>query len=320
MDFGLSGRKFGVEIECLTPDSRLILADALQESGIRAMPDEWGKGVYPCWRVIPDSSVFGYWYENLSSAEVISPPLTGESGLGELRTVLETLEAEGVRTNSTCGIHVHHDVKGESPRCIRNIARFYEEFEETIGGFVSPHRRADGAANEYCYSFRGAWWLNDWYVSDNLGYDWRGRQAVVNMQNIQSEYGTVEFRQLDSTLNYNQVASWIAFTQAIVDSASCGRIDIKGKLRNLGERRLFQLTLVKPDVARCLHERATYWATTPLERIVTEDDAEEPYDYDDEDDIGEMVRVVLNEIPNYYYTLCNCPHCVQVRSALRTQT
>jgi len=323
----VTDRNFGLEIECLAPVSRGRVAEALSEAGVDACRESYNHVTVPYWKVITDASVVNMHYgDDLCTMEIVSPILSGKEGLAEVRKVLRVLNTIGAEVNRSCGLHVHHSVQDMTVREVKKLAELHTAFEEPIGECVSPTRR--GRYNEYCRAVLGHQWDSleharaEWARSETIedfSCCWYERQAVINFQNADRR-GAVEFRQHDATLDYAEVAYWIAFTQSLVEAASKGVATPDSEQTRI--HKLFTLANVQPIVRWHLMEQVKRYENAEPEPYCDGDGYDEDeYDaedeeyvgagwYDEDEDIGECVYPD-NGIP--YFTRCQCQTCRAAR-------
>lgn len=206
-------RKFGVEIECnLSGGTDGVAARRLRE----LLPTSW--------RVKGDGSLNGN-----TGIEVVGPPLTGEDGLAQLRTVCDALATVGATVDRRCGLHVHHDVRDIGREGLVHFTRSWAANQNLLDWLVSPSRRS-AAAPYYCRS-----WTEDQLRSlrpDRLTIG--ERYKTVNLHSF-SKFGTVEIRQHQGSLSFRKIEAWIKIAQAMLDAvAASGRaLGAHGSLREL---------------------------------------------------------------------------------------
>lgn len=199
-------RNFGVEIEMVgLPMDRVVAV--LTAAGITCQNSGYTHSVTRYWKVVRDGSV-------PTGCEVVSPILSGEDGLRELRQVMTALDDAGAGVNRLCGLHVHIDASGLTASDIANVVRRYARHEDEIDAFMPRSRRANN--NNYCMSVRGL--TIDDSSMDNLVRSGGGRYRKVNLQSY-IRYGTVEFRQHSGTLNATKAVNWVLFLQAFVEES-----------------------------------------------------------------------------------------------------
>ena len=224
----LPTRRYGVEIECLLPcgaglaepTSRELherLAAAIMERGVACVAEGYNHQLRSTWKIVSDSSVSA---DGCVSAELVSPPLSGDVGFDQIRRVCEVLTAFGARINTTCGLHVHVDATDEPISFFRNIALLYMQFEPVIDAIMPRSRR--GAQNPYCRPVQisdvtrvlRAASVND--VAREIGASDRFRK--LNLTAFW-RHGTVEFRHHSGTTDADKIISWITSCLRMADAA-----------------------------------------------------------------------------------------------------
>jgi hypothetical protein len=218
-------RTFGVEIEAynlLIP----IVVGALNLEGIECTSGSYNHTTQQGWKVVTDSSLQGR-----NTFEVVSPPLKGEAGLQEVAKVLKILKAHGAKVNDSCGFHVHWNAADFNGSQLCNVLGLYAKFEAVIDFFVTPSRRN----NMFCLSTRkmgNIQWIAELTGSAyDVAYKFSGerntrnstRYCKVNL-NAYLNYGTVEFRQHQGTLNSVVALHWIMLTHALMERAKISRL------------------------------------------------------------------------------------------------
>lgn len=211
-------RRFGVEFECIVPNTVTAqgVVNALEAAGLSASTGRYSTAARGGWVAKPDGSLAGRGAGY--GLEIVSPALSGQAGLDQIRTALAVLNALGCTVNSSCGTHVHHDASDLTVDEIKRFARGWMTQRNLVDGLVSASRRVGGSI--YCSPF-GEYDLA------------RVERATTlrQLQNIPAEryrslnllaygkFGTLEIRQHQGTLNYAKIASWIKLGQAMIDAA-----------------------------------------------------------------------------------------------------
>lgn len=223
-------RTFGVEIECFGAANVSILK-ALGRRGVVCAVIDHTDEVQTTWRLSKDNSI-----EGEAPIEVVSPILFGRAGLIEVSKVLEALREAGCEVNYTCGFHVHWNCGDYTGKNMLSLLRLYAKFEAVIDRFVDPGRR--GNINKNCWSMVKDGGI-DWVTSLDPTERMRASEIAAQFEiryhetspeprtsryhkvNIQSYpmYGTVEFRQLEGTLETEKAIHWIVLTQQFVNKA-----------------------------------------------------------------------------------------------------
>lgn len=152
-------RSVGIEIEFSAVHDRAALDSLCESHG---------------WQVKTDSSVSG------AGIEITSPPLRDYGSFAEVYNICSALQGIAAQ-DQTCGVHVHVDATGISPRQAARIALSWRESRVTE--FLAPNR----LENHFCKP------VTDNEVICFLLDCGRDRYREVNFQSIK-QHGTIEFR------------------------------------------------------------------------------------------------------------------------------
>lgn len=209
-----SNRFFGIEIECKNV-SMEAARDALNNAGIPCRIEHYGHSTPTSWKIVPDSSVS-------DGFEIVSPKLSGNGGLEQVRKVSAALNEIGARVARDCGFHVHVDATDLSACTLHNVLKRYAAYENVIDTFMPRSRR--GNENRYCRN-----------TSELLGFLHAptGRSSVREyLSAIDSDrryykvnvaaflrHGTVEFRHHSGTTMANKMIPWIIFCVNFVETS-----------------------------------------------------------------------------------------------------
>lgn len=205
-------RRYGIEIECfgITIAQALV---AIRATGIEVNEEHYNHQARPVWKIVLDGSVN-------DGFEVVSPILSGNEGLEQVRKVAKSLVAAGAKVDRRCGFHVHVDARDLSGADVTNCIRRYAANEAQIDSFMPSSRR--GSANNYCRP------MHD--VVEALRNVTATSTARHVAERVYERYyklnvaaflrhGTVEFRQHGGTVDYRKMINWIIFcVQFIEDS------------------------------------------------------------------------------------------------------
>lgn len=216
----MSNRAFGVEIECYSPDGE---PDYYGDpgDGVDCTYNLLTRHKFSSWANLcaRDDSLYG---ENGGyGVEVKSPVLQGEEGLEEVTKVLKILSDSGYWVEEDCGLHVHVDAPEfmESNPLVIKAVKAWVRNQHLVNNMVADWR----LENDHCEQ----WTEEDIKelertISDNspLHYSLRGAINVGSM----SHHGTIEIRQHESTLDPEEVISWIQFCQAFIDEIAGGTL------------------------------------------------------------------------------------------------
>lgn len=220
-------RKFGVEIEAVGVEASRV-AQALRSAGIEAQVQSYNHTTQACWKLVHDGSLYD---ERTSyTFELVSPPLAGEAGFEQLRTVSRVLAELGVRVNRSCGFHVHVEVADLDDEALKRVVALAVRFERSMDKLVSKSRR--GSRNQFCKSDRRTLARTRpqaLQVLERCSTFAEMRSALrcdryhkLNLESY-SRYRTVEFRQHNGTTDSDKMIPWIALCIGIVESAKRSR-------------------------------------------------------------------------------------------------
>ena len=161
------------------------------------------------YKFVSDGSVHGF-----SPIECVTPVLEDNTdGFKSLKTCCKVLNAAGAQVNKTCGLHVHVGVGDYSGDQIVNIYKNYQRLECLIDSFMSPSRRRNEAY--YAQSIIG-YNLDNCHSADDLVRRFGGRYFKVNPY-AYGRHKTVEFRQHQGTVDYNNISMWVRFCCKLVE-------------------------------------------------------------------------------------------------------
>lgn len=207
-----SERRFGVEIEC-NRITRQQAYDALVAAGIAAELETYNHSTRGYWKVITDGSVSG------TGLEIVSPILTGEAGITEMKLVMATLKAAGAGVDRSCGMHVHHDAGDLSPEVLARFVSSYIDNQRFIDRFVSRSRRSTGSAR-WCRPISEHEKTNILRTisDDRSGLGRYDRYRSINVASY-PRYGTIEVRQHQGSLDGRKAEAWVRLGQSLVFAA-----------------------------------------------------------------------------------------------------
>lgn len=210
-------RRFGVEVEFVGVSCEAA-ARAISAAGFPCQFEDYNHNTRSTWKVVRDGSLE---YHNGNCGELVSPPLSGEAGIEQVRAVLRALVSAGATVNRSCGLHVHVDAGDLSVPQIASIMRRYQTHQTEINRFMPASRRdsrwAKRISNELINSVLG--YASPANLRRNAGYI--DRYHAVNVA-AYARHGTIEFRQHSASVNNNKVAHWIAFCLHFVATSVAG--------------------------------------------------------------------------------------------------
>jgi hypothetical protein len=262
-------RRFGVEVEFVGVSCEAA-ARAITAAGFPCQYEDYNHATRNTWKVVRDGSLE---YHNGNCGELVSPPLSGEAGIEQVRAVLRALVSAGATVNRSCGLHVHVDAGDLSVPQIVSIMRRYQTHQNEINRFMPASRRdsrwAKRISNDLINTVVGC--QTPSYLRRYAGSI--DRYHAVNVA-AYARHGTIEFRQHSASVNNNKVAHWIAFclhfvatsvtrvtgATPVVAAAASGR----GRRPNYSARRVIVGLISRPEGATItqLAESTGYSANT----------------------------------------------------------
>lgn len=197
----MGDRRFGVEIELTFPGytSGLQIKEALQAAGLRG------------WKVKRDGSLRG------SGWEICSPPLRGPAGHESVRTACRVLRELGGEPDSSCGLHVHHEIRDMGIAAVKRFVRLWHKNQEAINQLVSPSRRG---RSYYCHPLSAdevAYLMHAPNMEQIHQYA-PNRYRAMNLRSY-PRLGTVEIRQHQGTCDPEKIVNWVLLVQGMLDLA-----------------------------------------------------------------------------------------------------
>lgn len=195
--------RHGIETEFAREGRLSEVVDALTNQGIEAVREDYNHATRSHWKVTTDSSC-GY--------ELVSPILT-EGTSKSIIPAMTAITQTGGYVNDSCGLHVHIELPDEhrSRRSATRVARFYHECFDIFSPVITERRRT---GNRYARFTPDD---GDAFIREVEA----GRYTAVNIQCLERQ-PTVEFRQLQGTLNPRLAYAWAVTCDALVKEALDG--------------------------------------------------------------------------------------------------
>jgi len=186
------------------------------------------------WRLERDPSLRGE-----SGEFVLRKPLPIadlDKAFGELSKAL-TSHNTNVKPTYRAGIHVHVNVQDLTPKQLMTFLAVYFMFEEVLLSYCDKTR----SGNHFCLRMSDASYTLDMISEAIANSDLQSlntedlRYASLNITSL-FKYGSVEFRALESTIDFNKIKQWAAVLNQLKEFAktiSCPT-DILGEASALG--------------------------------------------------------------------------------------
>lgn len=193
---------FGVEIEILNTIDRTEIARALQAEGINAAGENYNHRTQTWWKVITDSSC---------GLEVVSPILSGEQGLNELKKVCEVLTRIGCKVDKHCGLHVHIGANRLGVDKVKSVVKRWLGNETNLDSIQPRSRR--GRSNMYCEPLSDTIrteFIDRCRTLDELANIQHTRYSKLNLQSYR-RHKTIEFRHHSGSTDATTIINWVKF-------------------------------------------------------------------------------------------------------------
>ena len=193
---------FGVEIEILNTIDRTEIARALQAEGINAAGESYNHRITTWWKVITDSSC---------GLEVVSPILSGEQGLNELKKVCEVLTRIGCQVDRRCGLHVHIGANRLGVAKVKSVVKRWLGNETNLDSIQPRSRR--GRSNMYCEPLSDTIrteFIDRCSTLDELANIQHTRYSKLNLQSYR-RHKTIEFRHHSGSTDATKITNWVKF-------------------------------------------------------------------------------------------------------------
>jgi len=283
--------------------SDVVIAEKLRRAGLDIEAGYNHTVMNGTWKIMGDGSVPNGW-------EVVSPPLTWDQR-EDIDNACAVLKGLGCRPTMACGTHVHHDVRDLTLAAMKRLVALWRASQYITDMLVRSDRRSTQC--QWAYQLEGDGLLYAVDSSTTLArlkeYDY-DRYRALNLACFRRQ-GTVELRQRQGTLDAEEIAAWVDYGQAIIESA---RNDQKPNTTDGRDALLASLPMRDDQSRHVLIRTARHAANEDYadEVYADEDYADESYEsglYADEDYADEV----------YESGLCNCEICRRARVLTREQ-
>lgn len=198
-------RRFGIEIECVFPETYGIVDDFGRE-----FPTTQGyRPTRTAWNIHHDASLPAGGLE-------FSSPILHQRGhplnFKHLKNVMDWIKGHGGYVTAACGMHVHIELRDLTNPEIRRLAYSWHANQPHINMLVDKSRHDNG----YCppLSYHELRMLDEAARNPAIrigGYD-RGAFNLCALP----EHGTIEFRQHHGSVDFAEAEGWIKFLLGFV--------------------------------------------------------------------------------------------------------
>lgn len=247
-----SNRKFGVEIEVVSPEGYThpdvvweIIKYQAKKNGLDEKIFSFdGYTNTKSWGWCDDASIQKEKvYE--CSLEIVSPILQGIKGINEAKKVIETIKEVGCTVNKSCGLHVHVDATKDAIRHRFAVVSRYAHIQNEAYKLVAPNRKHKNSCQrielDYLLDVQYAQYFLDDITnaetknlySNNKEYKESFEEGKVygtdhhDVLSLSENYPTYEYRAHHGSLNATEVEHWIKFCTNFTDESIkfCKKID-----------------------------------------------------------------------------------------------
>jgi hypothetical protein len=156
--------------------------------------------------------------------EIRLMPARGDLFVKQVREITKVILENGGKVNETCGTHVHVDARDFEGVDVVKAAVVWSKFEPYMLAQVAPHRRTQRYCNPWGTTFtnilaehekRGST-LRQTYDDIYRTATAYGKGCSFNMYPL-ANYGTIENRMLEGTLDANKIIRWAFINSRILN-------------------------------------------------------------------------------------------------------
>lgn len=177
---------------------------------------------------------------------VFIEPLFGMDAYTAIEQIVAEARGANFRTSLRTGIHVHLDVRDMTPPQLIGLIALYLLFEPALYRWAGEGREA----NNFCIPYykaenaiaQATAVLNALYDSERgvntnavVASNAFNRYAGLNLKSV-AQFGSIEFRQLPTTLDFTRIITWINFImslkRAALDATASHRFALLGEVFN----------------------------------------------------------------------------------------
>lgn len=202
------GSQVGImpDTRTFTPTTELIASDVyigyeLEVEDLRAPP----RNLSPLWQTKDDGSL-----RNGGAEYVFSSPLKGDDAIRALKELFGAIEKVPHDFSHRCGTHIHVDVRSMESAQLMSFITYCLMFERALFAYAGNKRDSNVFCLPYYKASHGLGGLGAFVRHGNPKYILSVAEKYygINYKAI-GRYGSVEFRMLPGTTDYNRVITWI---------------------------------------------------------------------------------------------------------------
>jgi len=189
-----------------------------------------------------DHSVWNVEWDGTCGLEIKSPALMGYVGFFRLAKALEAIRAvmerEEVIQNAKTGTHIHFGYHAAKATDVSRLLKLWCMMEAPVSNLLAPSRvhhyqngiYDEAIPNPYCIPLTYA--LPKSLIETGTGLELiqsiteysskrleNSRYLALNVDNVLTDLGTIEFRSLHGTVDFRLIAAWISLCMLIIQRA-----------------------------------------------------------------------------------------------------
>jgi hypothetical protein len=161
---------------------------------------------------------------SISGMEFVSPVLSSDAGLDEIRDFCRRADYHNFDVDSKCGFHAHFDVRDLSVAQLKSVCYAYHKTYCAWSSFVPEKRRENHYCREHCWTTLDLDEISDFEGWNrfakggtwNYRSDATDRYAWINVK-AYARHGTLEVRLHTATLEQGKICNWVKAHARFID-------------------------------------------------------------------------------------------------------
>lgn len=259
-----TNRTFGVEIETFGASAPKVV-HSMAKRGLACSAQQYNHDTCPTWKIVPDASIADDSGRTRTGFELVSPVLSGEEGMAQLKKAIESLRVNDAQANRSCGLHVHVYIGDLEIERVKSLVKQLVRDEVLLDLFLAPNRLTNYYAQsnlktggpidtkEHHDETYGRMFdrIDQATTVDQVlaAIQPRGRYYKINLC-AYARQGTIEFRAKECTLEYDEIMAWVKMVVELTQWLS-RRVSVQRAANTYGPiKRIARRMLAKcsPDV------------------------------------------------------------------------
>lgn len=209
MPFDLHNLKFGVELEFFGMSATEVTNEMQKVFGLQHQPsfamDIKGRR----WALKRDGSVAG------EGHEFVTPPIMFND-IETLHKLATKLNANGARTNQSCGMHVHVDSSAFNVQSLKRLIAYWKQHEDALYRACGVLQHRENGYTRKMGDRINLDRINSATSTNEIVHNWQlGRYVGLNITSI-LRHGTVEFRLFNGTMDPEKVVNNVILALSVI--------------------------------------------------------------------------------------------------------